>query len=89
MAKPANMEGMSTDAPERGRKLDNEADGSRDAPMSTPSRPAEEERETLLQAELQGIQNINRVIEGVVDSLDRAKQNMEVRNSCADGRLRI
>ena len=89
MAKPANMQGMSTDAPDRGRNPDNEADDRRNGPTSAPSRPAEEERETLLQAELQGIQNINHVIEGVVDSLERAKQNMEVRIGRADGRLHI
>ncbi|KAI9792808.1 MAG: hypothetical protein M1816_001540 [Peltula sp. TS41687] len=38
----------------------------------------EETRQAGLQAELEGIRNINRVIEGVVDSLDRAKQNMEM-----------
>lgn len=39
---------------------------------------AEEARQATLQAELEGVRNINRVIEGVVSSLDRAKQNMEV-----------
>lgn len=39
---------------------------------------AEEARQAALQAELEGVRNINRVIEGVVSSLDRAKQNMEV-----------
>ncbi|KAI9884443.1 MAG: dolichol-P-mannose synthesis [Watsoniomyces obsoletus] len=39
---------------------------------------AEEAREAALRAELEGVRNINRVVEGVVDSLERAKQNMEV-----------
>ncbi len=38
---------------------------------------AEEAREAALRAELEGVQNINTVIEGVIGSLEKAKQNME------------
>lgn len=39
---------------------------------------AEESRQAALEAELEGVRNVNKTIEGVVNSLDRAKQNMEV-----------
>lgn len=38
----------------------------------------EEAREAALRQELAGIRSINEVIEGVVESLERAKGNMEV-----------
>lgn len=38
----------------------------------------EEAREAALRNELESVRNINQVIEGVVESLDRAKGNMEV-----------
>ncbi len=38
----------------------------------------EEAREILLRKELESVRNINQVMEGVVDSLERAKGNMEV-----------
>lgn len=38
----------------------------------------EEAREAALREELQNVRNINEVIEGVLESLDRAKGNMEV-----------
>lgn len=68
---------------ERGstREGDSKSQHQRDTMVS--SRPdasqfdAEEQREAALRAELQGLQNINHVIEGVVGSLERAKQNME------------
>lgn len=37
-----------------------------------------EAREAALRNELQSVRNINQVIEGLLDSLDRAKGNMEV-----------
>ena len=40
----------------------------------------EEARETALRDELQNIQHINGVIEGLLDSLDRAKGNMQARS---------
>jgi hypothetical protein len=40
----------------------------------------QEARDTALQAELQGVRNINQVIEGLLSSLDSAKGNMEVRH---------
>lgn len=41
----------------------------------------EEAREALLRKELESVRNINQVIEGVVESLERAKVNMEVSRS--------
>jgi hypothetical protein len=38
-----------------------------------------EAREAALTQELENIRKINQVVEGVVDSLDKAKSNMEVR----------
>lgn len=38
----------------------------------------EEAREVALRNELESVRNINQVIEGVVESLERAKGNMEV-----------
>ncbi|EEP82493.1 conserved hypothetical protein [Uncinocarpus reesii 1704] len=38
--------------------------------------PSSEEREVALRAELQMLRNINNVIEGTIDSLERAKDNM-------------
>lgn len=38
----------------------------------------EEAREAALKRELESIRNVNKVIEGVVDSLQKAKDNMEV-----------
>lgn len=40
---------------------------------------AEQAREAALQRELEGVRNINEVIEGVVGSLEKAKGNMDVR----------
>lgn len=39
---------------------------------------ADEVRETQLQRELEGVRNINEVIEGVIGTLERAKGNMGV-----------
>jgi hypothetical protein len=47
---------------------------------------AEEAREAALRQELESVRNVNRVIEGVVESLQKAKDNMGVRaiaNNCA------
>jgi hypothetical protein len=38
----------------------------------------EEAREATLRRELESIRNVNKVIEGVVESLQKAKDNMEV-----------
>lgn len=38
----------------------------------------EEAREAALRKELQTVQNVNQAIEGVIESLERAKGNMEV-----------
>lgn len=40
---------------------------------------SEEAREAALQQELENVRKINQVIEGVVDSLEKAKGNMDVR----------
>lgn len=40
---------------------------------------AEEIREAALRRELEGVRNINEVIEGVIGTLERAKGNMGVR----------
>lgn len=41
----------------------------------------EEAKEVALRNELESVRNINQVIEGVVESLERAKGNMEVLRS--------
>lgn len=38
----------------------------------------EEAREAALRRELESVRNVNKVIEGVVDSLQKAKNNMDV-----------
>lgn len=46
---------------------------------------AEEAREAALRQELESVRNVNKVIEGVVESLQKAKDNMGVRtiaNNC-------
>jgi hypothetical protein len=40
---------------------------------------AQEAREAALRRELEGVRNINEVIEGVIGTLERAKGNMGVR----------
>lgn len=58
-----------------------------DAEQQNKTRPgesrydAEETRDTQLRQELENIRKINTVIEGVVESLEKAKTNMEVRSS--------
>ena len=39
---------------------------------------SEDDRDAALRAELQNVRDINQVISGVLDSLNRAKGNMEV-----------
>lgn len=39
----------------------------------------EEAREAALREELERVRNVNKVIEGVVESLEKAKSNMDVR----------
>jgi hypothetical protein len=39
----------------------------------------EEAREAALRKELESVRNVNKVIEGVVDSLQKARNNMDVR----------
>lgn len=40
-----------------------------------------EEREAALRKELESVRNVNKVIEGVVESLEKAKSNMSVRGA--------
>lgn len=49
---------------------------------------AEEAREAALRRELESVRNVNKVIEGVVESLQKAKDNMDVCQSvvCIAGR---
>lgn len=44
----------------------------------------EEAREAALRKELESVRNVNRVIEGVVESLQKARNNMDVRGQTAD-----
>lgn len=55
----------------------NTSRGLRDPPINS-TVDDEEVREAALRRELAGIRSINEVIEGVVESLERAKGNMEV-----------
>lgn len=48
----------------------------------------DEAREAALRYELMGIRGINQAIEGVVDSLERAKGNMEVFLFCSLGMIK-
>jgi hypothetical protein len=43
---------------------------------------AEAAREAALRRELEGVRNINQVIEGVIATLERSKENMSVRLPC-------
>ncbi|PGH17811.1 hypothetical protein AJ79_00952 [Helicocarpus griseus UAMH5409] len=58
-------------------------DGSRTVPEQNYARNSETQydrehaREASLQSELESVRNINRVVEDIIDSLDRAKGNME------------
>ena len=51
-------------------------------PNATPGQSkydTEEAREAALRKELAGVRNINQVVEGVIESLEKAKGNMDVR----------
>lgn len=54
-------------------------------PTNQPSRyddqDNEDAREAILRRELEGVRNINELIEGVVGTLERAKGNMSVRRN--------
>jgi hypothetical protein len=47
-----------------------------------PALDQEEARELALRNELQTVRNVNQAIEGVLESLERARGNMEVCNFC-------
>lgn len=64
---------------QRGIDDDDDEDMSDDPePSSSRHNDVDEDREAALRFELESVQNINSVIEGVIDSLDRAKENMGV-----------
>jgi len=46
---------------------------------------AEEAREAALRRELESVRNVNKVIEGVVESLQKARNNMDVCTTTTDG----
>ena len=50
-------------------------------PRAPPLHDDPSRREGALRAELANIRNVNEIIEGVISSLDRAKENMNVRLS--------
>jgi hypothetical protein len=47
---------------------------------NAPRYTSKEDRDAALRAELESVRNVNKVIEGVVESLQKAKSNMDVRN---------
>src|SRR5438105_1353137 len=60
-------------------------DASADATASIPSRPRSlsrqsdgETREAALQRELESVRGVNKVVEGVIESLEKARDNMGV-----------
>lgn len=67
----------------RNRKgdIDNDDTNNPRIPTNHDSRfnDAEEVREAALRRELEGVRNINEVIEGVIGTLERARGNMNVR----------
>lgn len=65
----------------------NKPDAAQDEQPKTPTNQsapfdAEEAREAALRRELEGVRNINEVIEGVIGTLERARGNMSVRHLC-------
>lgn len=70
------------------RKASKTKDGGGDAQGAAGGKPrakeshytAEEARESALRRELESIRNVNKVIEGVIESLQKAKDNMGVRH---------
>lgn len=57
---------------------DKDKDKERDKTVRPSAAVEQDAREEALRAELAGVQQINAVIEGVVSSLERAKNNMQV-----------
>ena len=58
-------------------KISETKDGSKPRPAESRF-SADEAREAALKQELENVRKINQVIEGVVDSLEKAKTNMDV-----------
>jgi hypothetical protein len=74
---PAPARKTNTNAQDRGRDAANNATAGKtrgkDSHYST-----EEAREAALKQELESVRNVNKVIEGVVESLQKARDNMDV-----------
>lgn len=86
MAFPLNLSDPDIDAkdlfasPSSARKMpvQQKAPKAPSPPITDSKADSEDAREASLRRELAGIRNINKVIEGVVDSLAQAKGNMDV-----------
>ena len=77
-----NTSELFTSPSRRGRNKSKASTKSQDAPQQTKTESkydAEATREAALQRELEGVRNINEVLEGVLSSLEIAKGNMDVR----------
>lgn len=88
---PPNMDDLSVsdsdsdalfDTPAARKNKKKAQDGNADASGKTRTKEShyttEEAREAALRKELESVRNVNRVIEGVVESLEKAKSNMGV-----------
>lgn len=67
----------------RTRTVPQRTPASADRPANQDTKPSlhqEEARELALRNELQTVRNVNQAIEGVLESLERARGNMEVCN---------
>lgn len=98
MVKPPNMDDLSlsdsdsdalfdTPAARKNKQRDTGADAADDAAGKARAKEShyttEEAREAALRRELESVRNVNKVIEGVVESLQKAKDNMGVRTQNA------
>lgn len=78
-ASPSHKEAKATKAkPEASHTPGTSGTDSRSINNGESRYDSEVDREATLRRELAGVRNINEVIEGVVESLERAKGNMEV-----------
>lgn len=73
---------FNTPAARKGKKQAPAADAGEGAAGKTRGKEshytAEEAREAALRRELESVRNVNKVIEGVVESLQKARNNMDV-----------
>lgn len=67
-----------TPAAKKNKKQTQDADADAGKARKESHYTTEEAREANLRRELESIRNVNKVIEGVVESLQKAKDNMEV-----------